>query len=63
MTPMLVLGAARDAMLAPREIEATACAYHSACEIIPDMAHDSMLELHWPDVAERILSWLDGRAA
>jgi alpha-beta hydrolase superfamily lysophospholipase len=62
-TPTLVLGAARDNMLAPREIEATARAYHARCEIIPDVAHDSMLELHWRDVAERILAWLNERAA
>ena len=58
-TPLLVLGAARDNMLAPREIEATARAYHARCEIIPDVAHDSMLELRWQDVAARILTWLN----
>jgi pimeloyl-ACP methyl ester carboxylesterase len=62
-TPMLVLGAARDNMLAPREIEATARAYHAHGEIVPDVAHDSMLERHWRDVAERILGWLDDRVA
>jgi alpha-beta hydrolase superfamily lysophospholipase len=62
-TPMLVLGAARDNMLAPREIEATARAYNTRCEIVPDVAHDSMLERHWDDVAERILAWLNERAA
>lgn len=62
-TPALVLGAARDNMLAPREIEVTARAYHARCEIIPDVAHDSMLELHWRNVAERILAWLNERAA
>lgn len=62
-TPMLVLGAARDNMLARREIEATARAYHAPCEIVPEVAHDSMLELHWRDVAERILAWLNERAA
>lgn len=61
--PLLVLGAARDNMLAPREIEATASAYHTRCEIIPGVAHDSMLELRWRAVAERILAWLDERAA
>ena len=61
-TPMLVLGAARDNMLAPREIEATARAYHTRCEIVPDVAHDSMLERRWGDVAERILGWLNERA-
>lgn len=57
-TPVLVLGAARDAMLRPGDIEATARAYHTQAEIIPGVAHNSMLETHWQDVAERILIWL-----
>ena len=56
--PLLVLGAARDNMLRPSEIEATARAYHTRSEIIPDVAHNSMLELRWQTVAERILAWL-----
>lgn len=58
-TPMLILGAARDNMVKPSEIEATARAYHTLAEIIPDVAHDSMLELRWQTVAERILVWLN----
>jgi pimeloyl-ACP methyl ester carboxylesterase len=60
-TPFLVLGAARDNMLEPSEIEATARAYHTQSEIIPDVAHNSMLELRWQTVAERILLWLKER--
>jgi pimeloyl-ACP methyl ester carboxylesterase len=60
-TPLLVLGAARDSMLSPREIEATARAYDTRAEIIPDVAHDSMLDPHWQSVAERILAWLNER--
>ncbi|KAB2969047.1 MAG: alpha/beta hydrolase [Thermoanaerobaculia bacterium] len=55
--PLLVLGAARDHMLAPGEIEATARAYRTRAEIIPDVAHNSMLEARWQTVAERILAW------
>ncbi len=58
-TPLLVLGAARDNMIAPREVEATARAYHTHAEIIPDVAHNSMLEQRWESVAERILNWLN----
>jgi pimeloyl-ACP methyl ester carboxylesterase len=58
-TPVLVLGAARDTMLTPSEIEATARAYHTQAEIIPDVAHDSMLDPRWQSVAERILAWLN----
>jgi alpha-beta hydrolase superfamily lysophospholipase len=60
-TPVLVLGAARDAMLTRREIEATARAYHTQAEIMPDVAHDSMLDPRWQSVAERILVWLKER--
>jgi pimeloyl-ACP methyl ester carboxylesterase len=59
-TPVLVVGAARDNMLRPTEIEATARAYHARCEIIPDVAHNSMLETRWRMVADRIRLWLLG---
>ena len=51
-TPLLVLGVARDNMLKPSEIEATARAYNTQAEIISDVAHNSMLELRWQAVAE-----------
>jgi len=60
-TPLLILGAARDNMLKRSEIEATARAYYTQSEIIPDVAHDSMLEPRWQTVAERILVWLKER--
>lgn len=58
-TPLLILGAARDNMLAPSEIEAAARAYHTQSHIIPDVAHNSMLEARWEAVAERMLIWLN----
>jgi alpha-beta hydrolase superfamily lysophospholipase len=58
-TPLLVLGAARDNMIGSRELEATARAYNTKADIIPDVAHNSMLELRWRSVAERILTWLN----
>ena len=61
-TPLLVLGAARDNMLAPREIDATARAYHAECHIIPGVAHDSMLENGWETAARQMRVWLDERA-
>ena len=57
-TPLLILGAARDNMLRPNEIAATARAYHTTFDIIPDVAHNSMLELRWENVSARILAWL-----
>lgn len=60
-SPLLVLGAGRDHMIDPREVEATAQAYNTHAEIIPDVAHNSMLEKRWQSVAERILDWLNTR--
>jgi len=56
-TPLLVLGAERDNMLAPADIEDTARAYRTEAEILPAVAHDSMLETKWETVAGRILRW------
>jgi pimeloyl-ACP methyl ester carboxylesterase len=61
-TPLLVLGVARDNMLSRADMEETARAYHADFEIIPDVAHDSMLETRWQIVAERILIWLEERS-
>jgi pimeloyl-ACP methyl ester carboxylesterase len=58
-TPLLILGAERDNMIAPSEIEATARAYHTQAQIIPGVAHNSMLEQRWQGVADRILAWLN----
>jgi pimeloyl-ACP methyl ester carboxylesterase len=58
-TPLLVLGVARDNMIGPQEVEATARAYNTQAEIIPGVAHNSMLEQGWQSVADRILVWLD----
>ena len=65
-TPLFVLGVARDNMIAPREIEATARAYNTQAHIVPNVAHNSMLEPGWQSVADRILTWLnelDSRAS
>jgi pimeloyl-ACP methyl ester carboxylesterase len=62
-TPLLILGAARDNMIGLREVEATARAYNTQAEIIPNVAHNSMLEAGWQSVADRILIWLNHRTA
>lgn len=56
--PLLVLGAERDTLLEPREVEATARAYNARAEIFPDLAHDMMLDERWEVVAARIVEWL-----
>jgi alpha-beta hydrolase superfamily lysophospholipase len=60
-TPVLVMGAADDRLISPRDVEATARAYRTKAEVLPDMAHDMMLEAGWQAVADRILSWLKGQ--
>ena len=57
--PLLVLGAEDDICFTPKEVHATAGAYHTEAEIFPKMGHDMMLEPGWAAVAERIHAWLD----
>ncbi len=58
-TPVLVLGARRDAFVFRGGLEATAKTYRTRPEIFPDMAHAMMLEPGWQAVAERICGWLE----
>jgi alpha-beta hydrolase superfamily lysophospholipase len=60
-TPLLVLGAANDAVVPTRAIEKTGRAYQADCKIFPRMAHDMMLEDGWEDVAEYIAGWLKAK--
>jgi pimeloyl-ACP methyl ester carboxylesterase len=59
-TPVLVLGAAEDGMVTNAEVRATARAYQTEAEFFGGMGHNMMLEQGWPDVAERIQTWLRG---
>lgn len=61
--PMLVLGAADDALFAPAEVRRTGAAYGAETEIIDDLAHDMMLDTRWEVVAHRVARWLDERFA
>lgn len=59
-TPVLVVGAENDALLAPGKIEKTAHTLNADLKIFPDIAHDMMLERGWESVAEHMATWLDG---
>ncbi|MGA9491564.1 MAG: alpha/beta fold hydrolase [Mycobacterium sp.] len=59
--PMLVVGAADDAIVSQRQIRRTAAIYGADLEIFPHMGHDMMLEPGWAGVAERIHIWLETR--
>jgi pimeloyl-ACP methyl ester carboxylesterase len=56
-TPLLVLGADNDNAVVNGDVRATARAYRVQAEFFPG-GHNMMLEPGWPDVAERIHSWL-----
>jgi pimeloyl-ACP methyl ester carboxylesterase len=57
-TPVLVLGAAQDAIVSPGEVAATARAYRTRAAIFSAMGHDMMLEVGWQAVADYIAIWL-----
>ena len=57
-TTVLVIGAADDTVIPTNVVEATARAYGTQAEILPDIAHDVMLEAGWERAAKRILDWL-----
>ena len=57
-TPMLILGAAGDRLISGDALRTTAGDYGADLTMIPDMAHDMMLEDNWPDAADAIHDWL-----
>lgn len=60
--PMLVLGAANDAIVTTRAIKKTGRAYQADVKLFPDMAHNMMLEDGWEDVAAHIREWLQTKS-
>lgn len=58
-TPLLVLGAENDAIVAPKKIEKTARVFNADCKIFPQLAHDLMLERDWQTVADFMITWLE----
>ncbi|MCK2088355.1 alpha/beta hydrolase [Thauera aromatica] len=59
--PMLILGAAHDALIPPDQVRMTAVTYGRQAEIFPDLGHGLMLERGWEKVAIHIDRWLDER--
>lgn len=57
--PMLVMGAENDTIFTQAEVKATATAYGTEAVLVPDVAHDMMLDTKWQTVADRILAWLE----
>ena len=60
-TPVLVMGAENDNVFYRRDIRKTGRAYNRKAVILPDTAHDIMLEKNWRKAAEIILAWLEAQ--
>ena len=60
-TPIMVVGAQNDAVISLKAIHDTARAYGTEAVVLPDTAHDVMLEQKWQVAADRILGWLAAR--
>lgn len=60
--PLLVMGAAEDALISPREVERTARFYNVEACILPEMGHGLMLEKNWQTAAKTIDAWLGQQA-
>ncbi len=56
-TPMLVIGAERDAIISPAQVAKTAAAYGTTARMVP-IAHDVMLDPNWRLVADVMHEWL-----
>jgi pimeloyl-ACP methyl ester carboxylesterase len=56
--PTLIIGGANDQLFHPNEFEALAKTYNADITILPDTAHDVMLEANWQQATDRIMEWL-----
>jgi pimeloyl-ACP methyl ester carboxylesterase len=57
-TPVLVLGAERDAIFPVETTKRIAAAYGTEAIFFPNMAHNMMLEPGWEKVADTIVTWV-----
>jgi pimeloyl-ACP methyl ester carboxylesterase len=60
-TPILVLGAENDTVISSASVYKTARAYQGEPIMLPNTAHDVMLESNWQGAADHIVSWLHER--
>jgi pimeloyl-ACP methyl ester carboxylesterase len=56
--PVLILGADRDRFLTLGEVRRIAAVYRTKAEVMTGMGHDMMLDQGWPEVADRIDTWV-----
>eukprot|EP00897_Mesotaenium_endlicherianum_P007999 jgi/Mesen1/7227/ME000372S06470 len=58
--PVLVLGAANDFIVDKEGVKETAAYYSTTAVIVPDIAHDVMLDVGWERAAWTLHNWIDG---
>ncbi len=56
--PCLVVGAGNDTLVHPSDIDLLASLHQATKEVIPNLAHDVMLDTRWHLAAESLLSWI-----
>lgn len=56
--PVLVLGAGEDRLIPPDAVSRCALWHGATASFVPGMGHLMMLEPGWPEVAARLLGWL-----
>ena len=57
-TPILILAGGGDRLIPESALRRTADRYRADLTLIPDTAHDIMLEANWEQAAEAMLDWL-----
>lgn len=57
-TRMLIVGGAEDRIFPAPDQEALAALFGADLMLLPDTAHDIMLEANWQAAADRIIGWL-----
>jgi len=58
--PMLVLAGEQDQLFSVRDSERTARKYGAELQVVPDVAHDMMLDTGHERVSALVLDWLEG---
>jgi len=59
--PMLVIAAENDEVFPVKHEQLTATAYGTEAIVMPNLAHDVMLDTEWQTVADQILTWLNAQ--
>jgi pimeloyl-ACP methyl ester carboxylesterase len=58
-TPIMVLAGEKDAVFHVWEEERTARAYNTTAKVMPNAAHNLMLDTRWRAAADVVLGWLE----